>query len=180
MSVTIRENVDVIAVSGRQPGRRTPTERKSLRTVDVVIPCYNYGRYLKTSVNSVLSQVGVEVRVLVIDDASSDDSEAIAGKLASAESRVTFRKHAVNKGHIATYNEGLIDWSEADHTVLLSADDMLAPGSLSRAVAIMDADEIVVLDAGAIAGIGTHRQLLASCLPYREIVDSQLGAGAAA
>jgi glycosyltransferase involved in cell wall biosynthesis len=152
MSVTSRENVDVIAVSGHQHGKRTPTGRRSLRTVDVVIPCYNYGRYLKTSVNSVLSQVGVEVRVLVIDDASSDDSVAIAGKLASAESRVTFRKHVVNKGHIATYNEGLIDWSEADHTVLLSADDMLAPGSLSRAVAIMDADERI----GMVYGQAIH------------------------
>ena len=49
-----------------------------------------------------------------------------------------------------------------------------------RVSTIVDADQIVVLDAGHIAGIGTHRQLLAGCLPYQEIVDSQLGAGAAA
>jgi ABC-type multidrug transport system fused ATPase/permease subunit len=49
-----------------------------------------------------------------------------------------------------------------------------------RVSTILDADEIVVLDAGGVAGIGTHRQLLESCLPYQEIVDSQLGAGAAA
>ena len=49
-----------------------------------------------------------------------------------------------------------------------------------RVSTIMDADEIIVLEAGGIAGIGTHRQLLAGCLPYQEIVDSQLGAEAAA
>ena len=49
-----------------------------------------------------------------------------------------------------------------------------------RVATIMDADQIVVLDAGDIAGIGTHRQLLDGCVPYREIVESQLGAGAAA
>jgi ATP-binding cassette subfamily B protein len=43
-----------------------------------------------------------------------------------------------------------------------------------RVSTIMDADQIIVLDAGRIAGIGTHRQLLSSCGTYREIVASQL------
>jgi ATP-binding cassette subfamily B protein len=37
-----------------------------------------------------------------------------------------------------------------------------------------------VLDDGRIAGMGTHRELLASCAPYREIVISQLGEDVAA
>jgi ATP-binding cassette subfamily B protein len=49
-----------------------------------------------------------------------------------------------------------------------------------RVSTIMHADQIVVLDAGAVAGIGTHQQLVASCAPYREIVASQLGEGEAA
>jgi ABC-type multidrug transport system fused ATPase/permease subunit len=49
-----------------------------------------------------------------------------------------------------------------------------------RVSTIMDADRIVVLDAGDVAAIGTHRQLLHGCVPYQEIVESQLGAGAAA
>jgi ATP-binding cassette subfamily B protein len=49
-----------------------------------------------------------------------------------------------------------------------------------RASTIMHADQIIVLDGGGIAGIGTHQQLLARCEPYREIVASQLGEGVAA
>jgi glycosyltransferase involved in cell wall biosynthesis len=109
-------------------------------TVDVVVPCYNYARYLRTCVQSVLSQPGVSIRLLVIDDASSDDTAKVGEALAASDSRVNFRRHELNKGHIATYNEGLLGWSTADYTVLLSADDMLAPGSLSRAASIMDAD----------------------------------------
>lgn len=43
-----------------------------------------------------------------------------------------------------------------------------------RVSTVMDADRIIVLDEGRIAGIGTHRQLMGSCSVYREIVSSQL------
>lgn len=43
-----------------------------------------------------------------------------------------------------------------------------------RVATVMDADRIVVLDEGHIAGIGTHRELMATCEVYREIVSSQL------
>ncbi len=49
-----------------------------------------------------------------------------------------------------------------------------------RVSTIMHADQIIMLDEGRIAGIGTHEQLLADCTPYREIVASQLGEGVAA
>ena len=49
-----------------------------------------------------------------------------------------------------------------------------------RVSTIMQADLIIVLDHGVIAGMGTHRELLGSCDPYREIVVSQLGEDAAA
>ena len=58
-----------------------------------------------------------------------------------------------------------------DATVLIVA---------QRVSTIMHADQIIVLDVGRIAGIGTHKDLLAGCAPYREIVTSQLGEGAAA
>ncbi len=43
-----------------------------------------------------------------------------------------------------------------------------------RVSSIMNAEQIVVLEEGRIAGIGTHKQLLKSCLEYREIAESQL------
>ncbi|MDU0294109.1 glycosyltransferase [Saccharothrix longispora] len=107
--------------------------------VDVVIPCYNYARFLRSCVRSVLDQPGVDVRVLVIDDTSTDDTPEVVAEL-TRDPRVEGRRHEVNKGHIATYNEGLLEWAKADYTVLLSADDLLAPGSLARAAAVFEAN----------------------------------------
>jgi glycosyltransferase involved in cell wall biosynthesis len=109
-------------------------------TVSVVIPCYNYGRFLGDCVRSALNQDGVDVRVLIIDDASTDDSAEVAARLAAQDQRVELRRHRVNRGHIATYNEGLLEWADGDYSVLISADDLLAPGSLSRGAAVLDAD----------------------------------------
>jgi len=108
-------------------------------SVSVVIPCYRYGRYLRDCVRSVLEQDGVEVRVLVIDDASPDGSAGVARALAAEDDRVEARVHDRNRGHIATYNEGLLDWAEGRYSVLLSADDLLAPGALRRATDVLEA-----------------------------------------
>lgn len=110
-------------------------------TVDVVIPCYNYAAYLPACVKSVLLQTGVRLRILIIDDASSDDTARVGRQIAATNAPVEYRRHDKNQGNIATYNEGLLDWSKAQYVVLISADDMLAPGSLRRAVQIMNCDE---------------------------------------
>ncbi len=94
------------------------------------------------------TNLGVDVRVLIIDDTSKDDSEAVGRKLAAADSRVEFRRHEVNKGHIATYNEGLLGWASAEYCLLLSADDVLAPGALGRATRVMDEHPEVALAYG--------------------------------
>jgi hypothetical protein len=110
----------------------------TLGRIDVIIPCYNYGCFLRQCVNSVLGQAGVEVRVLVIDDASPDDTAQVAAALAREDPRVTVIRHTTNKGRINTYNEG-IEWASADYMLLLSADDYLLPGALARAANLMDA-----------------------------------------
>jgi len=109
-----------------------------MQRIDVIIPCYNYGRFLNDCLHSVLTQDGCAVRVLLIDDCSTDDSLVTARALVAGEPRVELRTHEVNKGHIATYNEG-IDWLSAPFMLLLSADDIVAPGAFARALALMEA-----------------------------------------
>lgn len=112
-----------------------------MSSVSVVIPCYKYGDYLESCVRSVLDdQPGVDVRVLIIDDGSPDDSADKARAIAAREPRVEVWAHETNRGHVTSFNEGLLDWANGDYTVLISADDMLTPGALSRAVELLDAN----------------------------------------
>jgi glycosyltransferase involved in cell wall biosynthesis len=111
-----------------------------MSSISVIIPCYNYGHFLEDAVASVLEHPdNVDVRVLIIDDASSDGSADVARKIAAREPRVEAAIHAANKGNIATFNEGLLEWADGDYSLLLSADDRLTPGALRRARDLLDA-----------------------------------------
>ena len=106
-------------------------------TVSVIVPCYRYASLLAGCVESVLGQEGVDVRLLVIDDASPDDTPEVAGRLAADDARVEYRRHVENAGLIPTANEGLA-WADSDYVVLLSADDLLVPGALRRATQVLE------------------------------------------
>ena len=118
-----------------QPLARRPT-------VTVVMPCYNYGHYLPRALGTVLGQASVDVDVILIDDASPDGSASVVRELAAADDRVRPILHETNRGHIATYNEGL-GMATGEYVVLLSADDALPPGALARATALMEAEPSV-------------------------------------
>ncbi len=116
---------------------RVAVSRK-LPTVGVAIPCYNYAQYLSVCLDSVLSQTGVALDVVVVDDASTDNSRAVVEEYMAKDSRVRLVAHETNKGHIATFNDGM-DEIRGDYVVLISADDALVPGALARAAEAMEA-----------------------------------------
>ncbi|MFC4949015.1 glycosyltransferase family 2 protein [Pseudonocardia sp. GCM10023141] len=106
-------------------------------TVSVVVPCYRYGRYVTQTVQSVLRNEHVDIDVLVIDDASPDDSWSVVEALPRLDPRIRVVRHEQNRGLIATANEGL-QQAEGDYVVLLSADDALAPCWLDRGIDLLE------------------------------------------
>ncbi|HEY5154997.1 MAG TPA: glycosyltransferase, partial [Acidimicrobiales bacterium] len=101
----------------------------------VVIPCFNYGRFLPSSVGSVLDQGDVEVEVIIVDDASTDGSLAVAEEMAAADPRIRVVAHRQNAGHVVTFNDGF-EVATGEFIVRLDADDLLSVGSLARAAAL--------------------------------------------
>lgn len=115
-----------------------------MSSIDVAVPCYQYGRFLRDSVGSILKQPVEPLRVLIIDNASTDNSLEVAQQLASEDSRVEIISHKSNLGQQASFNEA-IEWASADYFMTLDADDVLAQGCLARAIPIMDRDPNLVL-----------------------------------
>jgi glycosyltransferase involved in cell wall biosynthesis len=123
-------------VEHRVRTRPRPMLRKA--EVSVVVPVFNYGMYLESCIRSVLSQDGVDIDLLILDDASTDDSLPIAEKIAAEDARVRVIAHSHNRGHIPTVNEGMAAVS-GEYVVKLDADDTLTEGSLQRSVALLQA-----------------------------------------
>lgn len=112
-----------------------PVKRPS---VTVVVLTYNYGRFLTECVESVLAQRDVEVTVLIMDDCSTDETPQVTERLASSDERVTVVRNARNRGQIPTMNDAF-GRVESEYVVKLDADDLLPPGSLARATALLEA-----------------------------------------
>lgn len=113
-----------------------PSARISPAAVTVIIPCYNYAHFLPDAVESALSQEEASVNVIVVDDKSTDDSLAVARKMAKADERITVVAHETNAGPVQTFNDGLA-FAKGEFLVRLDADDLLTPGSIGRALAVM-------------------------------------------
>lgn len=116
-------------------------------TVSIVVPCYNYRDFLPEAVSSALNQPGVDLEVIVADNGSTDDSLDVARRLAAADPRIRIHTRPDNINYIENFNDGL-DLATGKYAQILNADDMLTPGSVTRAVAVMENRPDVVFTYG--------------------------------
>src|SRR5438552_18822496 len=90
--------------------------------VSFIVPCYNYGQFVGQAIDSLLGQTFKSLEVIVVDDASTDDTPAVLRQYAS-DPRVTVIRHTTNMRHLRSYNEGLAI-ARGAFLGLLSADDL--------------------------------------------------------
>ena len=90
--------------------------------VSIVMPLYNYGRYLHSSVESVLKQSYPYWELLIVDDCSTDDSYDLALKLAQKDSRISVFRLEKNGGTAAARNYAL-DHAKGIFVSFLDSDD---------------------------------------------------------
>jgi len=98
--------------------------------VSIVIANYNYARFLRRSIDSALEQNYNDTEVIVVDDASTDDT---ADVVASYGPRIKTRLREVNGGHAAAFNTGFAS-SSGKIVLFLDADDYLYPNAISEVV----------------------------------------------
>ena len=128
------------AVSSRPAGERTG--RGDL--VSVVMANHRGADHLAAAMRSVLAQTHARLELLVCDDASDDDSVAIARGVAATDPRVTVLEAPANGGPSRARNAGL-ERARGDWIAIVDSDDLLHPERIARlvgAAAALGADVI--------------------------------------
>lgn len=106
----------------------------------VLIPTYNCGSYIANAIDSILSQ-GIEgIRITVVDNASTDNTNSIVEKYKPMG--VDYLKNDSNIGGIENHNKCL-DIASGKYVKLMSADDVLLPGVLSAQIRALEGDSEV-------------------------------------
>lgn len=102
--------------------------------ISIIIPCYNAGGFIAETISSVLSQSLMPKEVIVVDDGSTDHTEAIVREFMNSPVRYV-RQH--NQGVSAARNNGLA-MASGDYFLFLDADDCLEPDFLKARVEVLE------------------------------------------
>lgn len=115
--------------------------------VSVIVPCYNLGRFLPACVESVQQQFFNDWEMVIVDDASTDNSGEIADQLAAGDKRIKVIHQPANYHVSAARNTG-IKASTGKYILPLDADDRLPEQALGRLTAALDTDRSLDIVAG--------------------------------
>lgn len=129
-----------------------PRSTADVPDLSVVIASYNSAAFLEVAVASALAQTGVKVEVIVVDDGSTDGSDALAERLAAKDPRVMLLRTAVNSGPGGARAIGFAA-ARAPWIAVLDSDDLMHPARAQRLLAAaqaqgadMVADDLLLFD----------------------------------
>ena len=105
--------------------------------VSIIIPTYNRAALLKEAIDSALAQTYRNLEVVVADNASTDDTQAVCTGYAN-DPRVRYFKNSANIGMVGNWRKALLEHATGEWFLLLSDDDLLlAPGYIAEAVQLI-------------------------------------------
>lgn len=121
---------------------RATDREASQPTVSVVIPAYNAAPFIERAIRSALDQSHEVAEVIVVDDASTDSTTQIIGRLAEEDERVKLLCLPVNGGPSRARNAGFAA-ATGDWIAVLDADDAYLPDRLSHLMTKSDEADIL-------------------------------------
>lgn len=116
-----------------------PACSPQLQTIGVVIPCHNYGPFLRECLDSVLAQTQRPESIIVVDDASEDDTPAVAAEYAARGVRYLRGEW---RDVAAARNAGATLCGKVTYLCFVDADDYLPPNYLAELQAAMTSQTI--------------------------------------
>lgn len=106
-------------------------------TISIIVPVYNVGSYLPHCLQSILDQGLDDYEVLLVNDASHDNSGGICIEWCAAHPQFRLINHATNRGLSEARNSGL-DQAGGTFIAFVDSDDFLAPGTLRAVLSQME------------------------------------------
>ena len=124
--------------------------------VSVVIPCYNYGKFIEEAINSVLASTYQNVEIIVVDDGPTDlFTINLLKKLRKPKTRVIFQK---NQGLARARNNGIAQ-ARGEYILPLDADDYIDPTYIEKALIILEKNHRLSLAYGYVRLFGAQDSL---------------------
>jgi GT2 family glycosyltransferase len=99
--------------------------------ISVIVPCFNYGRFLSECLDSLLAQTFQATEIIIIDDASMDNTAEIATRYANPWTGVHYLRNAQNMGLPASLNAAIAQ-AHGKYITVVSADDRRTPDALEQ------------------------------------------------
>ena len=104
--------------------------------VSVIVPTYNYARFIPETIESVRAQTYVNWELIVVDDGSTDNTDEVVQRLAAGEKRIRYMRQE-NARQAAARNNGIAH-AQGDYIQFLDADDLIEPHKLEGQVAFLE------------------------------------------
>ena len=97
--------------------------------VSIIMPSYNTERFIKDTIESVLAQSYTNWELIIVDDCSTDNTDAIVSPYL-ADERISYIKNDTNSGAAVSRNRALRE-AKGKWVAFLDSDDLLHPVALS-------------------------------------------------
>ena len=109
--------------------------------VSVIIPCFNYGKFLAEAVESVINQTFKDFEIIIVNDGSNDNSKEVAEDLVNKyRNDLQIRLiNQLNSGQPAITRNNGIKEAKGDYILCLDADDKIAPTMLEKSMSVLEA-----------------------------------------
>jgi glycosyltransferase involved in cell wall biosynthesis len=128
--------------------------------VSVLIPTYNYARFLPEAIESILGQDFQDFELLISDDCSTDNSAEVIARYAGKDSRIRFQIHSKNLGMVQNWNYCLSQ-ARGEYIKFIFGDDkLLSPTAFKKLVKLMESDSAISLVASASRVIDTRSRTI--------------------
>jgi glycosyltransferase involved in cell wall biosynthesis len=105
-------------------------------TISILMPVFNCAKFLNSAIESVIAQTYSDWELIVVDDASTDDSFSIASSYSNSSKHIRVFRNNTNLGMLDNWNYG-IGLCRGEFVAKLDADDMWAPTMLAKCLEVM-------------------------------------------